>query len=399
MIYVLAVNCGSSTIKFRLVRVPAPGAGDRESVLASGTVENIGRPGRAVFFSAANVSVDRPMEVANHADGLERVLDWLGSVDGGYSIDAVGHRIVHGGDLAGPLLINEQVEKAILESAPLAPLHNPPALAAIRATRRRLGRRIPMSASFDTSFHLALPEHARRYALPVELADAHQIRRYGFHGLAHRWMTERAAELLSERVDQTKLITLQLGNGCSMAAVAGGRSIDTSMGATPLEGLIMGTRCGDLDPAVPAMIARKEQLSLDEVDRLLNHRSGLLGLSGRSNDVRQLLDAEADGDDRAALAIDAFCYRARKYVGAYLAALGGADALVFGGGIGENQPIIRKRICDGLQWFGLTIDDGRNEAAVAVEAEISVEATAPAVYVVPVDEMSLIIRDTAGLVA
>ena len=230
----------------------------------------------------------------------------------------------------------------------LAPLHNAPSLTAIRAARATLGPSIPMVATFDTAFFRELPERASQYAIPHELAEKHGIRRYGFHGLAHRYMLERYAQLTSRSVEETRLITLQLGNGCSVTAVEGGRSIDTSMGFTPLEGLIMGTRSGDIDPAIVTHLARAESVDAEEVVSWLNTRSGLRGLSGSAADMRDLQAAEAAGDRRAAIAVELFCYRAKKYVGAYLAALGGADAVVFGGGIGENSPAVRARICEGM---------------------------------------------------
>jgi acetate kinase len=249
-------------------------------------------------------------------------------------------------------------------------------------------------ATFDTAFHRTLPERASRYAIPLELADKHRIRRYGFHGLAHRYMTERYAAITATPLEQVKLVTLQLGNGCSATAIEGGRSVDTSMGFTPLEGLIMGTRSGDVDPSLAGILARREGVDIEEAEAWLNTRSGLLGVSGRSSDMRELLEAEANGDDRAALAVDMFCYRARKYVGAYLAALDGADAVVFGGGIGENAPPVRARICAGMEWCGLTLDEGRNARTVGCEGRISTDDSRVHAYVIQVNEAAVIARDT-----
>jgi acetate kinase len=251
-----------------------------------------------------------------------------------------------------------------------------------------------MVAVFDTAFHRSLPIVASRYAIPQELADKHHIQRYGFHGIAHRYLAERCAARMGRPLEDLKLITLQLGNGCSAAAVAAGRSVDTSMGLTPLEGLIMGTRSGDIDPSLPGFLARREGVAVEEVDRWLNHRSGLLGLSGRSQDMRELLHAEQEGDAGASLAIDMFCYRARKYVGAYLAVLGGADAVVFGGGIGENAPAVRARICSGMDWCGLSLDPGRNAGTIGREGRISAEGAGLEAHVLPVDEASVIARET-----
>ncbi|MGH2706431.1 MAG: acetate/propionate family kinase [Actinomycetota bacterium] len=391
---ILAVNCGSSSLKFELVCATRDADPPKVRRLAEGIVDRIGKAGRLRFSIDDGSGLDEPATIADHGEGIERVLDWVPSpTGGGRAVHAVGHRVVHGGDrFSGPVLIDDAVEAAIDEASRLAPLHNPPALAAIRAARRRLPG-VPMSASFDTAFHATLPEHAYRYALPPDLADPHRIRRYGFHGLAHRWMTERYAAIAGRPLETVRLITLQLGNGSSAAAIAGGRSVDTSMGMTPLEGLVMGTRSGDLDPAIPGFLAREEQVGIREVERWLNHRSGLLGLSGRSNDVRELLEAEAAGDEAAARALDVYCYRVRKYIGAYLAVVGGAEAVIFGGGIGENQPAIRERICDGMEWCGLVLDRARNREVHATEAKISAQEARLAAYVVPVDEMAVIAQD------
>jgi acetate kinase len=251
-----------------------------------------------------------------------------------------------------------------------------------------------MVAVFDTAFHYTLPESAFRYAIPLELADKHHIRRYGAHGIAHQYMAERYASLRGRPLTQTRLITLQLGNGCSAAAVAGGRSVDTSMGLTPLEGLVMGTRSGDVDPSLPGFLARHEGVAIEEVEDWLNKRSGLLGVSGYSQDMRELLKAESQGDARAALAIELFCYRVRKYLGMYLAVLGGTDAIIFGGGIGEHAAAVRARICDGMAWCGLLLDAERNAHAVGFDARISADSATIEAYVVVVNEAALIARDT-----
>jgi acetate kinase len=251
-----------------------------------------------------------------------------------------------------------------------------------------------MVAVFDTAFHHTMPARAAQYALPRHLADKYPIRRYGFHGIAHRYMSERYATLTSTPPDQLRLITLQLGSGCSAAAIQAGRSIDTSMGFTPLEGLMMGTRCGDLDPAVPGFLARQEGVDTAEVEVWLNTRSGLLGVSEHSSDMRQLLEAEAHGNARAALAVDMFCYRIRKCLAAYLAVLNGAEAIVFGGGIGENAPAVRERICANMDWCGLRLDATRNAAARDTEARISADNASLHAYVIPVDEAAMIAQDT-----
>jgi acetate kinase len=251
-----------------------------------------------------------------------------------------------------------------------------------------------MVAVFDTAFHSTLPNHASKYAIPEELAEKHHVRRYGFHGIAHQYMTERYAAIASKAVDQVNLVTLQLGNGCSAAAVKGGRSVDTSMGFTPLEGLMMGTRSGDVDPSLAGYLARCEDVDTEEAERWLNRRSGLLGVSRLSQDMRELLEAEHRGDASAAMAVTMFCYRVKKYIGAYLAVLGGADALLFGGGIGENAPQVRERICSGMKWCGVILDQERNTKAVGREAWISADRSQIGIQVIPVDEARLMARDT-----
>jgi acetate kinase len=316
-----------------------------------------------------------------------------------HEIDAVGHRVVHGGArFQDPVCLNDGVITEIDQLSELAPLHNPPCLAAIHETRAQLGADLPMVAVFDTAFHATMPKTASTYAIPHDLAIRYGIRRYGFHGIAHGSMANSYAELTGTDLLETKLITLHLGNGCSAAAIKEGRSIDTSMGLTPLEGLVMGTRSGDLDPAVMSYVCRKEQVDAETVERWLNERSGLLGVSGLSNDVRLLLKAEAEGNTHAALALDLFCHRARKYIGAYLAVLSGADTVIFGGGIGEHAAAVRTRICQGMEWCGLRLDPSRNEATIGLSpgagARISRDDARLAAYVIAVDEETWIARET-----
>jgi acetate kinase len=310
---------------------------------------------------------------------------------------AVGHRVIHGGDeFTEPVLIDDKVIAAIDALSELAPLHNQPSLNAIGAVREMLGRDVPMVAVFDTAFHRTLPTRAYHYAIPQKLAAKHRIRRYGFHGLAHRYMTERYATITATPLEQVKLITLQLGNGCSATAVANGRSVDTSMGFTPLEGLMMGTRSGDVDPTLAGFLARREGVPIADVTNWLNTRSGLLGVSGRSRDMRELLAAEREGDEMAALAIDMFCYRIKKYIGSYLTILNGADAIIFSGGIGENAAEVRARILAGMEWCGLKLDGERNIAAIGCENHITADDTRLPAYVIPVDEALIIARDTVS---
>ena len=393
---ILAINCGSSTLKFDYFHFSdKPNGIDRR--IAHGIAAGIGVGGAISFTSSADVQIIKKLKLADHSDATEKVLNLMAQngLTTSSKLSAIGHRVVHGGDrFIEPTLIDDDVIKAIEDVSSLAPLHNEPSLITIKAMRESVNPAVPMVAVFDTAFHHSMPERAWRYAIPRELADKHGIRRYGFHGLAHRYMSERYAAIASVPSKSLKLITLQLGNGCSAAAIDGGRSVDTSMGFTPLEGLVMGTRSGDIDPSLVNFIARQERIGSDQVEDLLNKKSGLLGLSGRWRDMRELLKAEQDGDADAALAIDIFCYRARKYIGAYLAALGGADAVIFGGGIGENAPSVRSRILSGMERCGLSLDEVRNASAVGVEQCISADDSNIKAYVIPVDEASIIARDT-----
>jgi acetate kinase len=323
---ILVLNAGSSSLKYQVIRLQD----GTEQVEVKGTVERICAPGGA----------------ADHRVAVREALERAGAVD------AVGHRVVHGGEkYRDAARIDEEVERAIEECCALAPLHNPPNLACYRAARDLLGG-VPHVAVFDTAFFHSLAPHVFLYGLPLEYYERDHIRRYGFHGTSHRYVSARAAEMLGKPPEQCRLITCHLGNGCSICAVQGGRAVDVSLGFTPIEGLVMGTRCGDIDPGVVFHLMRAKGMSLDEVEDLLIRRSGLLGLSGRSNDMRDLVEAAAAGHARARLAIDVFCYRAKKYIGAYWAVLGGADAVVFTGGIGENRAEIRGQILGGLDSLG-----------------------------------------------
>ena len=401
---VLVINSGSSSIKFRLVDVVEEPTGllTTRPALFQGAVKGIGS---VASFEVTGQNADRSittLEIRDHAHALRVLFDRLAGSLG--KIEAVGHRVVHGGDrYVEPTLITEQVEAGIDALSELAPLHNPSCLAGIRGARAVLGPARPMVAVFDTAFHHTMPEVAKRYALPTELADRHRIRRYGFHGIAHASLANGYAACTGNPLEQLRLITLQLGNGCSMAAIAQGRSVETSMGFTPLEGLVMGTRSGDVDASIVSFLSEREKVEAAEVERWLNERSGLLGLSGRSNDMRELLRlAEQEQDKRAEFAIDLFCYRVRKYLGAYLAVLGGADAIVFGGGIGENASEIRDRICKNMEWCGLKLNPNRNRAAVGLApgcaATIGMDESKPAAYVVAADEESWIAKETVRCV-
>jgi acetate kinase len=389
---VLVLNCGSSTVKFQFIQTRG-GAVERK--LARGLVDRIGGESSYKFEILGGPPQQGKTAAHDHEAATVKVIEWLSSNSDLGSVEAVGHRVVHGGDkFKSAVRIDESVIKVLDSLCDLAPLHNPSSLSGIHAARKALGAAVPMVAAFDTSFHQTIPETAAIYALPYELATKHHIRRYGFHGLAHQYSAIRYGELTGKAADQINLVTLHLGNGCSACAIRNGISIDTSMGFTPLEGLVMGTRSGDLDPALVAHLARQE--GIDEVESLLNTGSGLLGVSGISSDMRELI-AVYEENPRSRLAIDVFCYRARKYLGAYLAALEGADAVVFSGGIGEHIPLVRRKICAGMEWCGLVLDEHQNDSVIGSEGRISTVEARIQVFVIPSDEEAVIARATASL--
>jgi len=401
---VLVLNSGSSSLKFQLIATdPDRIARDTDERLVRGEVEGIGgdttcairkKDGLPESFKAPMKDLEAALEFVIGGIASER--SGLQEVRGPADIHAVGHRVVHGGErFSESVVVSDEVLKGIEQCSDLAPLHNPENLKGILAVRKLLGEEVPQVAVFDTAFHHSLPERAYVYAIPYELYQRHRIRRYGFHGTSHRYVMHRYQVLGKVTTEKTHVVTLHLGNGCSVAAIRGGHPVDTSMGMTPLEGLVMGTRSGDIDPAIISVIGEKEGLSAREVDSLLNARSGLLGVSGTTNDMRGLqAEARDEGNKRARLAIDIFCYRARKYIGAYLACMGGADALVFTGGIGENSPEIRGQICTGMEWAGIALDAERNPKTVGKEGLISSDSSKLAVYAIPTDEELLIARDT-----
>jgi acetate kinase len=399
---VLVLNCGSSSVKFQLLEIAAGG----HRLLAKGLVENIGGAALLTCEPQGTAPVKESGEVLEHKIAVERVLDLLVRPDVAAlrdrkDIEAVGHRVVHGGErFKASVMITDDVVRGIEDCFDLAPLHNPPNVKGYRAVRDLLGD-VPQVAVFDTSFHQTMEPAAFLYGLPYVLYQRHGIRRYGFHGTSHRFVSRRLAELMGKDPAEPglRLITCHLGNGCSVAAIRGGRSLDTSMGFTPLEGLMMGTRSGDLDPAILLHVMRKEQLGPWELNALLNKHSGLIGVSGLSNDMRSLLEAEDAGNERARLAVDVFCYRLKKYVAAYVGALGGIDGLAFAGGIGENAPTVRERSLAGLAALGLELDSQRNRAARGGDAEIGTTTSKGRVFVVPTNEELLIARDTFAIVA
>jgi acetate kinase len=398
---VLAINCGSSSLKFDVLAEMQSGPSRKDAIgqewvtVASGLVDRIGKEGRLRLKVGGETRHSEAFAAADIGEATRRALALLrdeGLLEG---LGAVGHRVVHGGPVfAGPAVIDDEVVQQIEALSTLAPLHNKPALEAIDSCRRELPD-LRHVAVFDTSFYVSLPDHVALYALPRELSEKHRIRRYGFHGLAHRSMLQHYAAQHPDAGD-ARIVSLQLGSGCSITASRGGTPVETSMGFTPLEGLVMGTRSGDLDPSLPLFIAEHEKLSPHEVESLLNRESGLLGLSGRSADMRDLQQAARDGDEPSKLAIDAFCHRARKYLGAYLAVLGGCEAVIFGGGIGQNDASIRAQICDGMQWAGIDLDEGRNASGLS-EGRISSDGAAVEVWVADVDEAAIIAQDVAVL--
>ena len=406
---VFVLNSGSSSLKFQVIATDPERIKEyKDERLCRGEVERIGAEAIVTFQA---ISGNRQKFTAPLRD-IGATLDYLAryiasdesGVDGIKSLadfHSVGHRVVHGGELfTESTLIDEKVLQGIEECIDLAPLHNPNNIKGILAARNLFGKSIPQVAVFDTAFHHRIPEQAFLYAIPYHLYRRHKIRRYGFHGTSHRYVSFRYRALRGLTREQTHIITLHLGNGCSAAAICNGYSVDTSMGMTPLEGLVMGTRSGDLDPAIVNLIGTKEGMSCSEVDGLLNTQSGLLGISGLTNDMRVLAAELKEHDDRRVrLAIEVFCYRARKYIGAYLACMGGADAVVFTGGIGENSADVRARICTGLEWAGLQLDSSRNADMVGREGMISTDDSKLLAYAIPTDEELLIARDTVRVIA
>jgi acetate kinase len=399
---VLVLNCGSSSVKFQVIETSLEAIeANSDRTLARGGVEKIG-------LSDSRLSIDVPGrkpyqefgEILEHRAAVERVLKVLVHADHGVlssvsEIEAVGHRMVHGGEkFASSVLVSPEVEAMLEECVVLAPLHNPHNLRGLAAARSLLPR-VPHVAVFDTAFHQSMPPKAFIYGLPYELYTRHAIRRYGFHGTSHRFVSIRTARLLGKPLEEIKIITCHLGNGCSMAAVDRGRSVDTTMGFTPLEGLLMGTRSGDMDPAILPWLLAMEELTLSQLNAMLNKHSGLYGVSGVSSDMREIEAACAAGNRRGQLALDIFCYRVKKYIGAYAAVMGGLDAVTFTGGIGENSSLVRRTSLDGLDFLGLQLDDHANaEVPRGEEVLITAPDSRVVVAVIPTNEERVIARDT-----
>lgn len=395
---ILVINCGSSSLKYQLID------SESEKVLAKGLCERIGIDGSQITHTGKGEKKTTVTPMEDHTKAVSLVIEKLtdpevGVISSLEEIDAVGHRVVHGGEnFKGSVVINDEVIKAIEECNDLAPLHNPANLIGIRSCMKVMPS-VPMVAVFDTAFHQTMPKEAYLYGIPLEYYEKYKIRRYGFHGTSHDFVSARTAELLGKKREDLKIIVCHLGNGASISAVKYGKCIDTSMGLTPLEGLIMGTRSGDLDPAIISFIAEKEGLTAAEVVNICNKKSGVLGLSGGlSSDFRDLGNAAAEGNDKAETALDAWSYRVAKYVGAYIAAMNGVDAIAFTAGVGENNIDARSRVCEHLGYLGITIDKEAN-ATRGQEITISTPDSKVAVMVVPTDEELAIARETVRLVS
>ena len=407
--HVLVLNCGSATLKFQIIETDQQLIErDADRQLASGVLERVGGQSLVTLQSAGQPKERHAEPIRDHRSAIDYVLKWIVSSDSRIDsihsladLHAVGHRVVHGGErFRKSVRIDAAVIDGIAECIELAPLHNPANLNGIKAAVALLGEGMPQVAVFDTSFHTTMPEASYLYGLPYQLYRRHKIRRYGFHGTSHRYIAYRYRRMRGLSAEQVNIITLHLGNGSSACAIKAGKSVNTSMGFTPLEGLIMGTRAGDVDASLVGYLAAKEGMRLHEIDVLLNKQSGLLGISGLTGDMRELLEEEAENKDRrAGLAIDMFCRRVKHYIGAYLAEMGGADAIVFSGGIGQNAPAVRERICAGLEPLGLVLDSARNRSLGSAEGEISRADSGLKAYVIPTNEELLIARDTYRVVA
>ena len=391
---ILVLNCGSSSIKYKLFQM------ESQEVVAQGVVEKIGMKGSFLKLTLPNDDkVQLEGEILEHRAGIEFILgvllsDKYGCIKSLKEIDAVGHRVVHGGEAFNEsVLINDEVVKTLEKCIELAPLHNPPNLKGINAIKELMPN-IPQVAVFDTAFHQTMPDYAYMYGLPYSLYEKHGIRRYGFHGTSHRYVSKRVCEMLNVPFDEQRIITAHIGNGGSLTAIKNGKSVDTSMGMTPVEGLIMGTRCGDIDPGLTSYIMDKENLGKEAFSTLINKFSGVLGISGVSSDMREIEASIKQNNPRAILAMEAYNYRIKKYVGSYAAVLGGLDILVFTGGVGENQSVTREYVCKDMEFMGIELDNELNASVRAKEIVISKPTSKVKVVIVPTDEELTIARDT-----
>jgi len=391
---ILVLNCGSSSIKYKLFEMKT------EAVLAQGGIEKIGLKGsflKLVLPDGKKVILEG--EILEHKTGIEYILGVItckkyGCIQSLSEIDAVGHRVVHGGEaFNSSVLITDEVIKKIDECVDLAPLHNPSNLNGIHAVNELMPD-VPQVGVFDTAFHQTMPPHAYMYGIPYSLYEKYAIRRYGFHGTSHRYVSRRACDFLRVKHEDQKIITVHIGNGGSVAAIKNGKSVDTSMGMTPVEGLLMGTRSGDIDAGVISYIMEKENIGIQAISTIINKYSGVLGVSGISSDMREINEAIQKDDERAMLAFDIYCYRIKKYIGAYAAALGGLDILVFTGGVGENQFPIRRKVCENMEYLGIQLDEKKNDGLCSAEAVISTPDSKVKVAVIPTDEEFMIANDT-----
>ena len=395
---VLVINCGSSSLKFQLINA------ETEKVLAKGLCERIGIDGRLTYQPAGGEKEKSDLAMPTHTEAIQFVIDALtnektGVVKSLDEIGAVGHRLVHGGEkFASSVVITDEVKKAVEECNDLAPLHNPANLIGVAACEKLMPG-TPMVAVFDTAFHQTMPEKAYMYGLPYEYYEKYKVRRYGFHGTSHSFVSKRAAEVMGKSYDEVKTIVCHLGNGSSVSAVLNGKCVDTSMGLTPLEGLVMGTRSGDIDPAIMEFIAKTENLDIEGVMEVLNKKSGVFGISGGlSSDFRDLTDAMNAGDKKAKIAMDVFSYRVAKYIGSYAAAMNGVDDIVFTAGIGENDDYVREEVCKYLGYLGVDFDSEVNKGLRGKEAELTKEGSKVKVFVIPTNEELAIARETLALV-
>lgn len=393
---VFVVNCGSSSIKYQLINM------EHEQVMAKGLIERIGMDGAHLKHTpTGKYTVDIQADIPDHKTGIQMIIKALTSKEYGVlgdmgDIDAVGHRVVHGGErFSDSVLITSDVLQGIKACCEIAPLHNPPNMNGIEACMEIM-RGTPQVAVFDTAFHQTMPKIAYLYGLPYDMYVKYGLRRYGFHGTSHKYVAQRAAELMGEHMNDLRIITCHLGNGASITAIKYGKSIDTSMGYTPLEGLIMGTRSGEIDPAIIPFLMEKENMNAQQIDDYLNRRSGILGISGLSSDFRDLENAANRGDERSQLAIDIFAYKVKKYIGGYVAAMGGVDVIVFTAGLGENSPFMRDKICNGLEFLGTRVDQELNKVR-GKEQEISVKRARVKIFVIPTNEELVIARDTYNI--
>ncbi|MBQ8690807.1 MAG: acetate kinase [Phascolarctobacterium sp.] len=393
IVIVFVINCGSSSLKYQLIDMK------NENVMAKGLIERIGMDGSVLKHTPANANtIDISTEIPDHKVAIQLVIEALldenhGVIKKMSEINAVGHRVVHGGErFTDSMLITTDVIKGIEACCEIAPLHNPPNLHGILACMELLPE-VPQVAVFDTAFHQTMPKTAFLYGLPYEMYVKYGLRRYGFHGTSHRYVAQKAAEMMGEHMSDLRIITCHLGNGASLTAIKSGKSVDTSMGYTPLEGLIMGTRSGEIDPAIIPFLMEKENMDAMQIDNFLNRRSGILGISGLSSDFRDLEAAANNGDERSQLAIDIFAYKVKKYIGGYVAAMGGVDAIVFTAGLGENSPFMREKICNGLEYLGTRIDPELNKIRGKAR-EVSIKRARTKIFVIPTNEELVIARDT-----